>query len=114
MSRYISIVILTLFISCKNDNLPKGILPESKMREVLWDVMRADEWVSYEYNIDTSVNKYVRSIELYQQALQIHNIKAEQFQKSFRYYQSHPKLLKPIFDSLQQRTNKTIAIETVQ
>ena len=79
------------------------------MRTVLWDIMRADEWVLQEQNQDTSVNQYKRSVELYQKVFQINGISDSQFKKSFRYYQSHPGLLKPIFDSL-QRKNARVAV----
>ena len=94
---------LLLFISCKNNTIPKDVLSENKMRTVLWDMLRADEWVNYEQNVDTATNRDKRSKELYQQVFQINGITAAQFKKSFQYYQNHPDQLKPLLDSLQHR-----------
>ena len=105
MNKVVAFIFLLTFFSCDNNELPKGILPEAKMREVMWDVLRADEWAQYERNIDSAFHVMGRSQERYQQVLQLHNVSEEQFKKSFQYYQSHPTLLKPVLDSLQKRGN---------
>src|SRR5688572_16959109 len=106
------LMLLLICISCSNDHLPDGILPEARMREVLWDVMRTDEWVNYESVKDSSLNKYQRSMEMYAKVFRIHKITEAQFRKSFQYYEAHPKLLKPVFDSLQQRANRLSPLES--
>ena len=93
--------------------LPKDILPEAKMRTVLWDLMRADEWVTYEQTKDSTVDRYKRSIELYQKVFQVNGITDSQFKKSFRYYQTRPNLLKPLFDSLQRKETKELVRPTL-
>jgi hypothetical protein len=114
MKKIIAFLLLLTFFACANNDLPKGVLPEAKMREVMWDVMRADEWILYEANIDTTMNKHVRSHERYQQVLQLHHVSEEQFKKSFQYYQSNPTLLKPVLDSLQKRNTIPPTIPKVQ
>jgi hypothetical protein len=114
MKKIIAYLLLLTFYSCANNDLPRGVLPEAKMREVLWDVMRADEWVLYEANIDTTMYKQARSHERYQQVLQLHKVSEEQFKKSFQYYQSNPEQLKPLLDSLQKRNTIPTSIQQVQ
>ena len=97
------LLLMFILFSCNTITVPKDVLPEKKMRAVLWDMMRADEWVNYERNRDTAVNQVTRSKELYQQVFQINGITAAQFKKSFQFYQNHPDLLKPLLDSLQKR-----------
>ena len=96
-------LLLAVVLSCNNNTVPDGILPENKMRTLLWDILRADEWVNYEAGIDTSLNKSERSKDLYERVYQVNNVTAAQFKKSFEYYQSRPDLLKPLLDSLQKR-----------
>ena len=96
--------LLLFILSCSNnEKLPKDVLPKKKMEAVLWDMMRADELVNLQYSKDTAVNRFDSSTRLYQQIFAIHSIDAHTFKKSFKYYQSHPDLLKPVFDSLQKR-----------
>ena len=102
----LSLLLITLF-SCKNDSkIPKDVLGEKKMRAVMWDMMRADEWVAYEQSKDSAINRKKRSTELYENIFQINGITAAQFKKNFHYYQRRPDLLKPLLDSLQRKGNK--------
>ncbi len=70
------------------------------MQLVLWDLLRADEYVVNNASKDSTLNIKVKSIELYDQVFRIHNITKDEFQKSLDYYQSRPDLLKVILDSI--------------
>ena len=96
-----------LFFSCTNrDKVPDNVLSPKKMQSVLWDMLRADQFVATYVVKDTGLNKKQESIKLYQQVFQIHNISKEKFQKSLEFYQNRPDLLKVILDSIfnNQRT----------
>ncbi|HEY1113316.1 MAG TPA: DUF4296 domain-containing protein [Chitinophagaceae bacterium] len=104
MRMYLMAVLLLLAVSCNNGRkLPKGVLPKEKMESVLWDMLRADEMVALQHSKDTSINRFDSSVRLYQQVLKLHRTDQATFTKSFKYYQSRPDLLKPVFDSLQKR-----------
>jgi hypothetical protein len=102
--------LLILLVACKNNKVPEGILPEAKMRVIMWDMLRADEWISYEQARDTSFNRQQRTKELYQQVFQVNGITAAQFKKSFHYYEGRPELLKPLLDSLQKKNTLNPAV----
>jgi hypothetical protein len=91
---------MTLLLpACSNNGT--GRLPPEKMEAVLWDLMRADKFLSdYVLNKDSTKKIDTESVNLYKQVFAIHNITGEQFQKSFAYYKAHPDLLKGIMDSL--------------
>lgn len=96
--------LLLFAIACNNDpKLPQDVLPQKKMEAVLWDILRADEMVNLQYAKDTTINRLDSSTRLYQQVFALHATDAATFKKSFKYYQRHPELLKPVFDSLQKR-----------
>jgi hypothetical protein len=83
------------------DRIPIGILPQKKMQAVMWDMMRADQFLAdYVLNKDSSLKKQTESIQLYQKIFLIHNIKKEVFQKSLSFYKSRPDLMKAIMDSM--------------
>jgi hypothetical protein len=103
-------VILTLFfvMACSQNKVPKDVLSQKKMEAVLWDVLLADQTAEFYIQNDSSVNALEKHAELYQQLFQIHKISKEDFKKSLRFYERHPQLLKPVFDSLQKRSERSV------
>ena len=104
------ILYISYFIAgCKSkDEIPGNILPQKKMQAVLWDMMRADQFLAdYILNKDTSLKKKTESIKLYQEIFDINKITKENFQQSFAFYQSHPALLKIIMDSIAVITTRS-------
>ena len=100
-----------IFSACgKRNETPKGLLSEEKMQVVLWDMMRADQFLNdYVLNRDTAINKRVESIKLYKQIFEVHKISREDFQQSFQYYLQEPARFKNILDSV--GTLKTPALQ---
>ena len=97
---------LFLFQSClEKNNIPPGVLSKDKMQSVLWDMLRADQFVIDNASRDSLLNKEKKSIELYEQVFKVHHITKNDFQKSLDFYQGRPDLLKIIIDSItnQQR-----------
>lgn len=112
MRQWIFLFFLCLLItSCNNKTVDTDVLPSSKMQEILSDLMKADQFVTYFVALsDTGVDKDVESIKLYQQIFDIHGITKVQYEKSLFYYQSHPDLLKVIMDSI----SKQVVMNPVQ
>ena len=101
MRLYLTIFFLSAFGGCmQNNKLPHDILPQEKMRNVIWDLMRADEYTGNFIMKDTTRNRKTESAKLYEQIFRIHEITHEQFKKSLMFYESRPDLLKSITDSL--------------
>jgi hypothetical protein len=96
------IYLFLLIAGCKSkDAVPGNVLPQKKMQTVLWDMMRADQFLAdYVLNKDTSLKRETESIKLYQQVLVINGVTKEKFERSFTFYKSHPLLLKVIMDSI--------------
>src|SRR5215813_6879806 len=95
-------------VSCGHkDKMPKNILPEAKMRAVLWDMISASQYLNlYMYNKD-SIDKIAAGEKAYGQVFQLHHITKEEFDKSYTYYRQHPDLMKVILDSLSKKQNYT-------
>lgn len=73
---------------------------------ILWDMMRADQFLAdYVLNKDSSLKKIPESLKYYQQIFAIHKVSKEEFQHSFSFYQSHPVLLKALMDSISTPVN---------
>jgi hypothetical protein len=96
------LVVLSVFLfSCGNKNeIPSGILKPAKMQLVLWDVLRADNFVFEFVTRDTSKKLQTELAKLQQQIFAVHKISKEEFYKSFDFYKSHPDIMQPVLDSI--------------
>ncbi len=101
MRAAIFILIIFLFAGCSPKNkIPAEILSPQKMRLIIWDLMRADEYAnSYLVGKNAAELKTERTI-LYEQIFQLHSVDQKKFSKSLSFYQTRPDLLKVITDSL--------------
>jgi len=91
-----------LMASCSSkEKIPRDLIAQDKMRAILWDMMRADQFLTdYVLNRDTSLDKSAERLRYYSRIFSIHKISREKFQHSFSYYQAHPPLFKMIMDSI--------------
>lgn len=103
---FLFLVCLSLFTGCgKKDKPPGSILQQEKMESVLWDMMRADQFLlTYVLSKDTTKKKETESRKLYSQIFQLHAISEKQFSESFSWYKAHPALLAVIMDSISKKT----------
>jgi ribosomal protein S8 len=107
--RLLLIFFLLFIISCgQKQDIPPGILPQSKMQAVLWDMLRADEFVlNFERN-DSSRTVKDKSTLLYEKIFTIHQITKSQFEKSVTFYSQHPDLFKVVLDSMEKQKTAII------
>ncbi|RYG47569.1 MAG: DUF4296 domain-containing protein [Chitinophagaceae bacterium] len=96
------LVLLGLITACSDKNkLPKDVLSHAKMQAVMWDMIRAGDFLNtYVILRDTSVDKIAETQKWNEKIFQIHKITRDQFNNSYRYYQQHPQLMKAVMDSI--------------
>jgi len=106
--RILSLILLVILgFSCvRNNKIPKEILPQNEMRKVMWDMMRADAYVTDFIMKDSSRNQKTESAILYEKIFQLHSTTQETFKKSLLFYESRPDLFKVIADSLRSDEKK--------
>jgi hypothetical protein len=94
--------------ACGSDKpVPAGVLPPEKMQEVVWDLMRADQFVvGFAIPKDSALNKDAEKIKWYNRVLGIHRVSEQQFKESFRYYQTRPDLVAIMMDSIARKEEK--------
>lgn len=98
-------VVITLLIiacySCGGDRRPADVLPPAQMRAVMWDLIRAGEFLeAFVIYKDTSADNTSPGVAWYHQVYKMHGITEAQFRKSYAYYKAHPQLMKDMLDSL--------------
>jgi hypothetical protein len=107
MRFFLFFFILAVLGGCvRNNRLPKDVIPQNDMRKIMWDLMRADAYVSDYIMKDSSRNKIAESAILYEKIFTIHATTQESFKKSLAFYESRPDLLKVITDSLKSDEKK--------
>jgi hypothetical protein len=101
---------LLIFLAACNTtpSRPGDILAPEKMQAIIWDILEADELTNYQGTLDSSINSFKMNTGIYKAVFRMHNVTEDEFRKSFRYYEGHPVLLKPVIDSLQKRSNRII------
>lgn len=101
----ISLIVLT-FGCIQDKKIPKDVLPQNEMRKIMWDLVRADAYVSTFIMKDSTKNQKTESAILYEKIFDIHSTTQETFKKSLAFYQNRPDLFKAISDSLRSDERK--------
>lgn len=109
----VGFLLLLAVVRCSNrDSVPSGVLPKQKMQEVIWDLTRTGEFLNnFVLNKDTSGDKLVLSKKWYDKVFSFHGIEEKDFERSYKYYQRHPKLLSEILDSLTKKPVYPVSTE---
>ena len=101
MRFFLLIILIISNFGCIRDNkVPKDVIPQNQMRKIMWDLMRADAYVTDFIMKDSIRDKKAESAKLYEKIFDIHATTRETFKKSLAFYQSRPDLFKVISDSL--------------
>ena len=101
------ILIISNFACIRDNKAPKDVIPQNQMRKIMWDLMRADAYVTDFVMKDSTRDKKAESAKLYEKIFDIHGITREAFKKSLAFYQSRPDLFKAVSDSLRSDEKKS-------
>ena len=104
-------VVLMMLLCCAvgagcsdKNSVPGGILSTDKMEQVMWDMAQADQYAALYVAKDSAhIDRKAETMRLYAEVLRLHQVKPEEFRKSYRYYLSHPDLNQLLFDSVVAR-----------
>ena len=101
------ILIISNFACIRDNKVPKDVIPQNQMRKIMWDLMRADAYVTDFIMKDSIRDKKAESAKLYEKIFEIHATNQETFKKSLAFYQSRPDLFKVVSDSLRVDEKKS-------
>ena len=108
-SLFLLIIFFVVIAGCVRKNkIPEGVLPQNQMRMIIWDLLKADAFVSNFILKDSSKNLNQESNKLYDQIFKLHSTDRQTFKESLAFYQSRPDLFKVIADSLRIDERKTM------
>ena len=93
--------VLLVLASCGNKNkVPAEVMQPAKMQKILWDVVRSQALAAEEARKDSTINEIAQTKVLVQKAFKIHDVTSDEYEKSYKWYTSHPNIMKVLLDSL--------------
>jgi hypothetical protein len=117
MRVYIFLLFPFFLSSCSN----RHIIPEAKMKVVLWEISCIDELLVFKYSKtpDTTKTLSAERDSLYQKVFLLNQTNAKAFFDSYRFYQKNPLKFKQLTDSslaygLRQRSNAIVNVKETQ
>ena len=103
MKKWLLITGFGLFLSAcsDHDKVPGDILPKQQMQAVLWDMIRADEFLDgYVFPKNSAIDKKTMAVSWYDSIYKLHRVTRAGFEKSYAWYRQHPAVMKEVLDSL--------------
>ena len=83
------------------NNVPRGIIPQEKMEQVMWDMAQADQYAALYLAKDSAHTDLKKeTLKLYETVFRLNDVSVNEFRKSYRYYLDHPELGQLLFDSV--------------
>ncbi len=106
--RFLFIFFLLVVLGSCNQNVPKNLIPKDKMEVLLWDYLKNDIY-AFDHLQDSLHRDTILSINMQKNLFSKHHVTEKEFNESYTYYSSNPKLLKEILDSISNKErNKDI------
>ena len=103
MRTLVVMICSVLFLAAcrRSEKIPGHVLQREKMQAVLYDMVRADQFLTDFVLIkDSTLDRVAESHRLYQSIFDQHGVTHEQFRESLVFYNEHPGLFKIVLDSL--------------
>jgi hypothetical protein len=104
MRQFFYVLCFLFVVACTatNDN----ILPEKKMRVVLWDIIKADAYMQEVFARDTTMrDAAIKNAAMQYQIFRLHQVTKEQFYNSYNFYKADERLYKALMDSITATTS---------
>jgi phenylacetate-coenzyme A ligase PaaK-like adenylate-forming protein len=93
-------IILCIFIfSCQDKEQPKNLVPFDKMKIVLYQLMKADEYYTRSVSADTAMQLEKKNIQFYKQIFELNKVDRNDFFETLTYLQKRPIEFKELMDS---------------
>ena len=98
--------LLFLIISCSPSKQQKTTIEFNKMKLVVWQLMKADEFYIRSSVSDSTVIPSKKNVQYYQQIFDLYKIDRVAFYKEIEFYESHPIEFKILMDSVNELSKR--------
>lgn len=97
--RKICLVICLFILSCQDKEQLENRVPFDKMKVVLYQLMKADEYYTRTVTSDSTLLKERKNIQFYKQIFEMNKVDREDFYATLTYLQKRPLEFKVLMDS---------------
>jgi hypothetical protein len=99
MKHFIPLIFL-LLCGCKEEypSIPKDIIPMEEMKKILTDMHITDSVA--ETKAQAGADERALTVQYNEQIFKNHGITHQQFMKSYKFYESNPKLFDKMYDEI--------------
>lgn len=104
------LMVMGLAVSCGRSK----VLEEDRMKKVMWDLIRVDEFAVNYLQRDTTVDVKAKTKDLYAQVFSMHQTTQEQFLESLKHYKARPSSMQRLMDSLNTYANRMREMQFMQ
>ena len=104
--RKICLVLCVFILSCQEQDQPKNMVPFDKMKVVLYQLMKADEYYTRKISSDTTMQVERRNIQMYKQIFEMNKVDRNDFYATLTYLQKKPIEFKVLMDSAYELSKK--------
>lgn len=101
MKHFAILILVSAFLACNLSKKDKNIISNDKMKEVVWQLMQADELYNRQVLVDSAWQLEKKNVQFYQQIFDYHKIDRVQFFKQMNYLETHPIEFKVLMDSVE-------------
>jgi Domain of unknown function (DUF4296) len=96
--RKISLIICLFVLSCPDKDQLETRVPFDKMKVVLYQLMKADEYYTRTVSSDSAMQKERKNIQFYKQIFEMNKVNREDFFATLTYLQKRPIEFKVLMD----------------
>ena len=97
--RKLCIVLCLFAISCQDKEQLENKVPFDKMKVVLYQLMKADEYYTRTVSADSTMQKERKNIQFYKQIFEMNKVNRDDFFATLTYMQKRPIEFKVLMDS---------------
>jgi len=98
--------LLLSIIGCSLSKKPTNLIELDKMKLVVWQLMKVDEFYIRSSVTDSTVIPSKKNVQYYQQIFELYKIDRVEFYKDIEYYESHPIEFKILMDSVNELSKR--------
>ncbi|MDB9774969.1 DUF4296 domain-containing protein [Vicingaceae bacterium] len=99
MKKLLYTFLLTLLFSCSEEfEIPKVVLNQEKMVEVMTDIQIAESYIKLKFAIQSDTIQVTDSI--YSAIYRKHHISAQTYDTSFQFYTKHPNVFQVVYEQV--------------
>ncbi len=107
MRKCLYIILSIAFLSsCVKDRKKEGEIPLDKMKVVVWQLMKADEYFTRKSLADSTWKNTRKNVQFYQQIFDLNKVDRAQFYQQINYLETHPVEFKVLMDSVSELSKR--------